>query len=257
MISHSFNQWYTSKAATCTVNGTQTRICSYCGYTETQEIASSGHNEVEDRAVSATCSSTGLTKGSHCSKCGTVLVKQTTTKKTDHKVNHGTCSVCNTVCDAYDALAYYVLCNGSPDDDGEEFCIINKQTYNGGEYYYFVYTDSEASTLSFRSLSYVSNTEVFLNMEIVKNSVTQEVYMGYKSLGYTDYTYGKIYSSTFSSDNIYVYDYKYQGNFSSLSSKYKSLFGKEINLLLMGVDMFVLDYYNTGITMPMLGFKNY
>ncbi|MBQ7160371.1 MAG: S-layer homology domain-containing protein [Clostridia bacterium] len=35
-----------------------------------------GHTVVKDRAVSATCTKTGLTEGSHCSACGTVIKAQ-------------------------------------------------------------------------------------------------------------------------------------------------------------------------------------
>ena len=71
------------------------------------------HTEVTDAAVAATCTSTGLTEGKHCSVCGTVTVAQTEvpalghTEVTDAAVaptctatgltegKH--CSVCNTV----------------------------------------------------------------------------------------------------------------------------------------------------------------
>ena len=42
------------------------------------------HVAVTDPAVAATCSTTGLTEGSHCSVCGAVLVAQQTTSKLAH-----------------------------------------------------------------------------------------------------------------------------------------------------------------------------
>ena len=42
------------------------------------------HIEVIDPAVSATCESTGLTQGKHCSVCNTVIVPQQTTSKINH-----------------------------------------------------------------------------------------------------------------------------------------------------------------------------
>jgi len=42
------------------------------------------HNVVTDKAVAATCTTTGLTEGSHCSVCKTVIKKQEVTKALGH-----------------------------------------------------------------------------------------------------------------------------------------------------------------------------
>ena len=73
---HAFGEWLTVKEATCTVKGEQERSCS-CGEKETNTIDTTGHTEVTDVAVPATCKSTGLTEGSHCSVCDETLVEQT------------------------------------------------------------------------------------------------------------------------------------------------------------------------------------
>ena len=44
------------------------------------------HTVVTDAAVLATCTATGLTEGTHCSVCGTVLVAQTETPMIEHSV---------------------------------------------------------------------------------------------------------------------------------------------------------------------------
>ncbi|MDD6211844.1 MAG: leucine-rich repeat domain-containing protein, partial [Clostridiales bacterium] len=49
-----------------------------------------GHKEVADAAVEATCTEAGLTKGSHCSRCKTVLVKQKTVAALGHEWDKGT-----------------------------------------------------------------------------------------------------------------------------------------------------------------------
>ena len=73
--SHAFGDWATIQNATCTEKGLQERTCS-CGEKETQEINALGHTEVGDAAVANTCTTDGLTAGSHCSTCGEVFTAQ-------------------------------------------------------------------------------------------------------------------------------------------------------------------------------------
>ncbi len=80
---HSYGSWETKKAATCTEKGQKQRTCS-CGKTETEEIPATGHTEVVDKAVAATCTQTGLTEGKHCSVCNAVIVKQETVAVKEH-----------------------------------------------------------------------------------------------------------------------------------------------------------------------------
>ena len=109
---HQFGQWITVTEATCTEAGEKTRRCA-CGDAETQSIEIIPHTEVVDPAVAATCQATGLTEGSHCSVCETILVAQTVTEMLSHTVaidaavaatcqatglTEGShCSVCDTV----------------------------------------------------------------------------------------------------------------------------------------------------------------
>ncbi len=82
---HTFGEWNTTKAATCTTEGTQARTCEVCGKVETQTIKALGHTEVIDKAVAATCTKTGLTEGKHCSVCNAVIKAQETVPATGHK----------------------------------------------------------------------------------------------------------------------------------------------------------------------------
>ncbi len=72
------------KAATCTEKGLKRYTCA-CGDTYTEEIAPTGHIEVKDNAVAATCTTAGKTAGSHCSVCNKVIVAQKTIPATGHK----------------------------------------------------------------------------------------------------------------------------------------------------------------------------
>ena len=87
-------------ASTCTAVGTKAHYkCSVChklfvdgesGKVEVSAeklvIPTTEHTVVVDKAVEPTCTETGLTEGSHCSVCGTVLVAQQEIPATGHTV---------------------------------------------------------------------------------------------------------------------------------------------------------------------------
>ena len=83
--------------ATATCDAPKT--CKTCGATSGEAL---GHNEVVDPAVLATCTTTGLTAGSHCSRCGKVFTPQQTIPALGHTwvgatcTTSKTCSVCGT-----------------------------------------------------------------------------------------------------------------------------------------------------------------
>ena len=74
-------------APTCTEAG----YCSECG---AEGETALGHTADVDAAVAATCTSTGLTEGSHCSVCDEILVAQVETAIVDHSYVSGSCSMC-------------------------------------------------------------------------------------------------------------------------------------------------------------------
>lgn len=81
-----------TKEATCTENGLYDDIhaCTVCGKVIScaKNVALAAHHTVViDEAVPATTTSTGLTKGSHCSKCGEVLIEQLEVAKTTKGLN--------------------------------------------------------------------------------------------------------------------------------------------------------------------------
>ena len=88
-LGHSWDGGKVTKAATCTTAGTKTYTCTRCKKTRTETIAATGHKEVKDAAVAATCETAGKTEGSHCSVCGTVLKAQTTTAALGHSWDGG------------------------------------------------------------------------------------------------------------------------------------------------------------------------
>ena len=78
---------YTSKVTTvptCTDEGVKTFACSTCNHSYTETLSATGHTVVADKAVAPTCTATGLTEGSHCSVCNTVIVAQETVPAKGH-----------------------------------------------------------------------------------------------------------------------------------------------------------------------------
>ena len=63
----------------------RTYTCEICGDSYEEVIEATGHTVVTDAAVAAACETTGLTEGSHCSVCKTVLVAQKVIPAAGHK----------------------------------------------------------------------------------------------------------------------------------------------------------------------------
>ena len=123
-LGHKYNAVVTNP--TCTEKGYTTYTCSVCGDSYvTDYVDALGHTVVVDPAVAPDCTHTGLTEGSHCSVCNTVLKAQETVPATGHKYDKVvtaptctekgyttyTCSVCGDsyVADYVDALGHTVV----------------------------------------------------------------------------------------------------------------------------------------------------
>ena len=81
---HSWDAGTITSQPTCTTEGEKIFTCSACGETRTEVVSATGHTEVTDPAVAATCTTAGKTEGSHCSVCNTVIKAQTTIPATGH-----------------------------------------------------------------------------------------------------------------------------------------------------------------------------
>lgn len=72
------------KNATCLIEGEEHYTCERCGYSYSVEIAAKGHTIIIDNAVAPTCTQTGLTEGSHCLICNTVIKPQEVVPAQEH-----------------------------------------------------------------------------------------------------------------------------------------------------------------------------
>ena len=72
-LGHDFGDWQIDPSPTCTDKGSKKRVCTICGYTETQDIDSNGHDWETDYTVDkeATCTEDG-SKSIHCKNCSEV-----------------------------------------------------------------------------------------------------------------------------------------------------------------------------------------
>ena len=129
-LGHNYGEWVTVTAATCEEDGLEKRTCTNdtnhteenvltklghdwadatctapqtckrdnCDATQGEEL---GHVTVVDAAVAPKCEQTGLTEGSHCSRCNEILVAQETVDALEHVWSDATdvlpeiCSLCD------------------------------------------------------------------------------------------------------------------------------------------------------------------
>ena len=78
---HSWEEGKIVRESTCSVHGSRVSVCRICGMEKKEELPLLQHTVVVDPAKAPTYTATGLTEGSHCSKCGKVIKKQETVPK--------------------------------------------------------------------------------------------------------------------------------------------------------------------------------
>ena len=86
---HSWDGGRVTQEATCTAEGIKTFTCSNCGATRTDTFPAKGHTPAAVPAKAATCTEPGLTEGSQCSACGTILKAQETIPAKGHAWDGG------------------------------------------------------------------------------------------------------------------------------------------------------------------------
>ena len=66
---HNYGVWQAERAATCTADGLQVRVCQTCGHEETQTLSMLGHDIVYHAGQAATCTLEGWEAYETCSRC--------------------------------------------------------------------------------------------------------------------------------------------------------------------------------------------
>lgn len=90
MLEHRVGVGVVIRAATCTTEGLMAFSCQDCGVqVSTETIPALGHAVAIDPAVAATCTTAGLTEGSHCTACNEVLTAQQTIPALGHDWDEG------------------------------------------------------------------------------------------------------------------------------------------------------------------------
>ena len=84
MLQHEWSEWVRTDP-TCTEAGSNIRECELCHKYDQRVIPALDHQIVADPAVPATCTETGLSEGSHCSRCGLVIEEQTSVDMLGHE----------------------------------------------------------------------------------------------------------------------------------------------------------------------------
>ena len=93
-LGHDYNSITISPA--CLTQGYTTHTCTRCGDSFVDSYVDAlEHNEIIDNAIAPTCEETGLTQGSHCSRCGETLVEQKEVEILGHDYDdHNICTRC-------------------------------------------------------------------------------------------------------------------------------------------------------------------
>jgi len=86
---HAWDQGEETTEATCVQEGAMTYTCANCGATRTETIEKKPHTDVIDEGYAATCTTPGLTEGTHCSVCGEIRVAQNEIPVLEHVYDAG------------------------------------------------------------------------------------------------------------------------------------------------------------------------
>ena len=205
------------------------------------------HNIVIDKAVSPSCTTTGLTEGKHCSKCNAVIVKQEVIPASHNYVDYK-CSKCGKIepNHSYDYLKKWLLKNGEVNG---EFVKIDYYHSEDKILYSLGYDSSE----DYVAFSSVENDMNFL-LDLSNPNQKYTYFCTYGKQPYQVEVRGTIDASTFTDNSPLPCDH-YTGS-SSDRTYYVDHTRYFANRIISYMDYFFKSY-EVGITIKDIGFKSY
>ena len=109
---HTFGEWSTVTAATCTETGIRRRYCTVCGWKQEEVVSALGHDLIHHEGQAVTCTEIGWQAYDTCSRCDYSTYELI--PATGHIYDDGVCSVCGAEETAYTRINI----NGEEDAEG-------------------------------------------------------------------------------------------------------------------------------------------
>ncbi len=249
---HLFDEWETTKTATCTSDGTQERYCS-CGEKQTRNLAKLDHNFGNWVITKeATCKSGGAEE--RVCACGQTEKRSTNTIA--HKDENGLCSMCKKTMNPYNALKHYVISNGSKLSSGAYLFTDKTYTDSLGGTTYIEYNETD-DEITIGILIELSNDMWILTTNVIdRNSKKQKIQMQYQEDERLHYCSAYI-TTSFCESNNSMTDFIYRGEAPSyLKDQMYTLLNDSSLIMLTAVNV-TLRNLNFDISLSDFGYINY
>ena len=143
---HTAGDYISDDNSTCIKDGTETYLCTECGYHRTRTVTDSHHTSnhhehvMIDQRVEPTETSSGLTQGSHCEDCHKVLTAQ----EIIPKIPHSCVSSSDYLHDGSTHWKICSICNEKFDEETHNYgnLVLNKAATCNESATYYVQCDS-------------------------------------------------------------------------------------------------------------------